>query len=231
MGFVTPARTAFRQLMTKGRREQGPDWNCPGLNCPKGLDPFVDIYQRALLKGNEDNREAGAAGLGELIDLTDRAALQKYIVPITGPLIRVFGDKFSWQVKAAILETFRVLIGKAGIKIKQFVPQLQGIFTKALRNSATQVRSKAVAALTQLLPLFPKNKVDPLIKELNKGLKEGGGDVEDPVGVVEYLLQAVEKVLSLAGENVTQVHTPRNPHHKMIPAMFLSRLLVLHSRR
>jgi hypothetical protein len=124
-------------------------------------------------------------------------------VPITGPLIRVFGDKFSWQVKAAILETFRVLIGKAGIKIKQFVPQLQGIFTKALRNSATQVRSKAVQALEQLLPLFPKNKVDPLVKELNKGLKDGGGDVEDPVGVVEYLLKAVDKVLKLVGENVT----------------------------
>eukprot|EP01043_Picozoa_sp_COSAG02_P009517 COSAG02_NODE_324_length_24643_cov_107.975228_6_plen_2567_part_00 len=203
MGFIGPARAAFRNLKLKGRREQGPDWNLAGLNVPKGLDPFVDIYQRALLKGNEDNREAGAAGLGELIDVTDRAALQKYIVPITGPLIRVFGDKFSWQVKAAILETFRVLIGKAGIKIKQFVPQLQGIFTKALRNSATQVRSKAVQALEQLLPLFPKNKVDPLVKELNKGLKDGGGDVEDPVGVVEYLLKAVDKVLKLVGENVT----------------------------
>ena len=204
MGFVAPARAAFRSLMLKGRREQGPEWNLAGLTgVPKSLDPFVDIYQRALLKGNEDNREAGAAGLGELIDVTERAALQKYIVPITGPLIRVFGDKFSWQVKAAILETFRVLIGKAGIKIKQFVPQLQGIFTKALRNSATQVRSKAVQALEQLLPLFPKNKVDPLVKELNKGLKEGGGDVEDPTGVVEYLLKAVTKVLTLAGENVT----------------------------
>ena len=83
------------------------------------------------------------------------------------------------------------------------MPQLQGIFTKALRNSATQVRSKAVQALEQLLPLFPKNKVDPLVKELNKGLKEGGGDVEDPTGVVEYLLKAVTKVLTLAGENVT----------------------------
>ena len=203
MGFIAPARGIFRNLMLKGRREHGPDWDLAGLNIPKGLDPFVDIYQRALLKGNEDNREAGAAGLGELIDITDRAALQKYIVPITGPLIRVFGDKFSWQVKAAILETFRVLIGKAGIKIKQFVPQLQGIFTKALRHNSTQVRSKAVQALEQLLPLFPKNKVDPLVKELNKGLKDGGGDAEDPVGVVEYLLKAVSKVTMLVGESIT----------------------------
>ena len=173
MSFVAPARANFGRLKDAGRREHGEEWNLAGLNVPKGLDPFVDIYQRALLKGNEEQRQEGAAGLGELIDATDRAALQKYIVPITGPLIRVFGDKFSWQVKAAILETFRVLIGKAGIKIKQFVPQLQGIFTKALRNNESQVRSRAVLALEQLLPLFPANKLSPLVKELTKGLKEG----------------------------------------------------------
>ena len=173
MSFVAPARANFGRLKDAGRREHGEEWNLAGLNVPKGLDPFVDIYQRALLKGNEEQRQEGAAGLGELIDVTDRAALQKYIVPITGPLIRVFGDKFSWQVKAAILETFRVLIGKAGIKIKQFVPQLQGIFTKALRNNESQVRSRAVLALEQLLPLFPANKLSPLVKELTKGLKEG----------------------------------------------------------
>ena len=45
--------------------------------------------------------------------------------------------------------------------------------------------------------------MDPLVEELNKGLKDGGGDTEDPVGVVEYLLKAVAKVLKLVGENVT----------------------------
>ncbi len=32
---------------------------------------------------------------------------------ITGPLIRVIGDRFPWQVKAAILKTLTLMITKA----------------------------------------------------------------------------------------------------------------------
>jgi hypothetical protein len=195
-------RSGIARLKEKGRN-QDPAWCLAGLNVPSGLDPFVEVYQRALLKGSEDLREAGASALGELIDVSDTAVLIKKIVVITGPLIRVFGDKFGWQVKAAILSTFGMLIAKAGLKIKQFVPQLQGIFTKALRASSRPVRSKAVAALEQLLPLFPANKVDPLIKDLNKGIKEGGVDSDDPLGVVESLLHATRSVLMCVGHQVS----------------------------
>ena len=32
-------------------------------------------------------------------------------VQITGPLIRIIGDRFPWQIKAAILKTLGLLIG------------------------------------------------------------------------------------------------------------------------
>jgi HEAT repeat protein len=142
--FLPVLRSGISRLKEKGRLGN-PEWCLAGLSVPKGLDPFVEVYQRALLKGTEDLREEGATGLGELIDVSDQTVLQKKIIVIAGPLIRVFGDKFSWQVKAAILTTFGILIAKAGMKIKQFVPQLQGIFTKALRASSRPVRAKAVS--------------------------------------------------------------------------------------
>ena len=34
------------------------------------------------------------------------------MVNITGPLIRILGDRFSWNVKVAVLQTLGLLLGK-----------------------------------------------------------------------------------------------------------------------
>ena len=51
-----------------------------------------------------------------------------------GPLIRIIGDRWVWQVKAAILVTLGGLIAKAGLALKPFVPQLQTSFLKCLHD-------------------------------------------------------------------------------------------------
>lgn len=43
--------------------------------------------------------------LGEVVQLTSAAALRPFVIKITGPLIRVVGDRFPAEVKAAILKT------------------------------------------------------------------------------------------------------------------------------
>ena len=55
-----------------------------------------------------------------------------------GPLIRIIGDRFAWQVKAAILHTLGLLIGKAGPGLKPFVPQLQTTFLKCLSDQVSR---------------------------------------------------------------------------------------------
>ncbi len=64
-----------------------------------------------------------------------------------GPLIRIIGDRFAWQVKAAILHTLGLLIGKAGPGLKPFVPQLQTTFLKCLSD---QVRPRPPASCFRL---------------------------------------------------------------------------------
>lgn len=50
--------------------------------------------------------------LGEVIRLTSAPALQPSVVHITGPLIRILGDRFNASVKAAVLETLALLLAK-----------------------------------------------------------------------------------------------------------------------
>lgn len=50
--------------------------------------------------------------LGEVIRLTSAGALQPSVVHVTGPLIRILGDRFNAAVKAAVLETLAELLSK-----------------------------------------------------------------------------------------------------------------------
>jgi hypothetical protein len=58
---------------------------------------------------------------------------------MTGPLIRIFGERCPSSLKAGILNTLARLLLKGGQLLKPFVPQLQPTCVKALRDQA-QVR-------------------------------------------------------------------------------------------
>ena len=74
------------------------------------------------------------------------------MIQITGPLIRIVGDRFPWGVKAAILQTLCLLITKGAILLKPFVPQLQTTFVKALSDTTRIVRMR-LGAVQARLPL------------------------------------------------------------------------------
>ena len=74
----------------------------------------------------------------------------------SGPLIRINGDRFDWQVKAAILHTLGLLIGKAGPGLKPFVPQLQTTFLKCLSDQVTRPAIRACPVSLSLSGLLRK---------------------------------------------------------------------------
>jgi HEAT repeat protein len=130
-----------------------------------GLDPLLPIYQRGILYGTPSVREVSASGLGELIALTSSKYLAgQLVIKMTGPLLRIVGDRNPAEVKIAILRTLGMILVKGGPALKAFVPQFQTTFVKALSDQSRQVRLEAIKALGLLMPL--STRVDPLIKEL-----------------------------------------------------------------
>ena len=106
--FITPVRDAIKTISEDSRgRKRIPVLQ--GFCLPKGIAPLLPIFLQGLLSGSNDIRELAALGLGDIIELTSVEALKPFVITITGPLIRIVGDRFEWQVKAAILHTLRLV--------------------------------------------------------------------------------------------------------------------------
>ncbi|CAN6297987.1 unnamed protein product [Urochloa humidicola] len=177
------------------RRRKGVPVLVSGLCLPKALQPFLPIFQQGLISGTAETKEQAAEGLGELIDVTSEKTLKEVVVPITGPLIRILGDRFPWQVKSAILSTLTIIIAKGGIALKPFLPQLQTTFVKCLQDTNRSVRTRAAAALGKLSAL--STRVDPLVNDLLSMLQSGDESVKESV------LSALKGVIKYAGKSVS----------------------------
>ncbi|XP_033627513.1 eIF-2-alpha kinase activator GCN1-like [Asterias rubens] len=173
----------------------------PGFCLPKkGISPILPIFREALLNGPQDLKEQAASGLGQVIKLTSNDALKSQVVNITGPLIRVLGDRYTWTLKVAILQTLTLLLGKVGVLLKPFLPQLQTTFLRALSDPNRSVRLEAASALSKLVVIHAR--VDPLFVELHNGIK----NEDNETGVRETLLQAVRGVVRGGGKKMNEAN-------------------------
>ena len=167
-----------------------------------GLEPLLPIYQRGILYGTPEIREASAAGLGEAISITSTKFLAgPIIIKMTGPLLRIVGDRNPANVKIAILKTLGLILVKGGPALRAFVPQFQTTFVKALADPSRQVRLEAIHALGLLMPL--STRLDPLLKELVAGALGKGTSNADAAGVVAIqtaTLEALAVVLRKGGK-------------------------------
>ncbi|KAG7307028.1 hypothetical protein JYU34_007159 [Plutella xylostella] len=169
----------------------------PGFCLPKGIAPILPLFRESILNGLPEDKEAAALMLGEVIRLTAAPALQPSVVHITGPLIRILGDRFNANVKAAVLETLALLLAKVGVMLKQFLPQLQTTFLKALNDSNRSVRIKAGLALSQLVLIH--TRADPLFTEMHNGIK----NADDPA-IRETMLQALRSIITGGGDKMSE---------------------------
>lgn len=170
----------------------------PGFSIPKkGITPVLPIFREGILNGTQELKEQSANGLGELIDITSPEALKVSVLNITGPLIRILGDRFVWSLKVAVLDTLTKLLTKVGVMLKPFLPQLQTTFLKALNDPQRSVRLKAASALGQLIVIHVR--VDPLFTELLNGIKNATES-----GVRDTMLQAFRFCLCGAGSKMAE---------------------------
>ncbi|KAJ8723024.1 hypothetical protein PYW07_004204 [Mythimna separata] len=192
IAHVSDVRQAVRYATT----DLKPDELLPGFCLPKGLAPILPLFRESILNGLPEDKENAALMLGEIIKLTSAAAIQPSVVHITGPLIRILGDRFNSSVKAAVLETLATLLTKVGVMLKQFLPQLQTTFLKALNDPNRPVRIKACLALSQLVVIH--SRADPLFLEMHNTMK----NIEDPL-IKETMLQALRGVITAGGDKMT----------------------------
>ncbi|XWS58445.1 hypothetical protein CRYUN_Cryun08bG0034400 [Craigia yunnanensis] len=194
--YIKLVRDAVSTARDKERRKKkGGPVVIPGFSLPKALQPLLPIFLQGLISGSAELREQAALGLGELIEVTSEQSLKEFVIPITGPLIRIIGDRFPWQVKSAILSTLSIMIRKGGIALKPFLPQLQTTFIKCLQDNTRTVRSSAALALGKLSAL--STRVDPLVSDLLSSLQASDS------GIREAILTALKGVVKHAGKSVS----------------------------
>jgi hypothetical protein len=167
-----------------------------------GLDPLLPIFQRGILYGTPEIREVSASGLGELLSVTSSTYLAgPLVVKMTGPLLRVVGDRNPTNVKVAILKTLGLILTKGGASLRAFIPQFQTTFVKYLSDPSRLVRVEAIQALSLLIPL--STRVDPLIKELTLGASGHTTTASDEVAAVAVqtaMLEALAVVIEKGGK-------------------------------
>jgi len=209
---VSAAWTALSALQTHLRKEEmesltastttvmkqvgTPGHNLPGFLLPKGIQPVLAIFLQGLMNGTTDQRLQAANGISDMIDKSAPDSLKPFVTQITGPLIRVVGER-SIDVKTAIIHALNQLLDKIPAFLRPFLPQLQRTFTKCIADPTSDVlRNRAIRALSTLITLTPR--IDPLITELTTGAKT------TDTGVRNAMLKALQEVVSKVGGNMSE---------------------------
>ncbi|KAF8911690.1 armadillo-type protein [Gymnopilus junonius] len=188
--LVVPLRRTIDSTGAPGR-------TVPGFDLPKGVSPTVPIIIAGLTTGSNEQREQAAYAIGDLVERTNESAMKPFVVPFTGPLIRVATQAMNYPpgVKIAILSALTTMLERIPAFVKPFFPQLQRTFVKSTSDPASMpVRTKAAEALGVLMKNQPR--VDPVITELIAGAR----GIDDAIAT-SYII-ALSHVIRNASRNV-----------------------------
>lgn len=190
--LVVPLRRAIEGTGVPGQ-------HVPGFGLPKGVSPFVPIIIAGLTTGSNEQRESAAYAIGDLVERTEETAIKPFVVPFTGPLIRVATQATTYppSVKTAILSALVSMLERIPAFVKPFFPQLQRTFVKSASDpSSAVVRNKAAEALGVLMKNQPR--VDPVVTELIAGARS-----QDDT-IASSLILSLANVIRSAGNAVGQ---------------------------
>ncbi|KAK9461253.1 armadillo-type protein [Lipomyces oligophaga] len=153
-GLLEYVVSTSRQLQGLGQAGE----NMPGFARMKGPSAVLPIFSQGLMYGTTDQREAGARGIGYIVERTPVDILRPFVALMVGPLIRIVGERFPGEVKVAILDTLAILLEKIPAFLRPFLPQLQRTFTKSIADpaSAEELQESAQKALDVLTSIQGK---------------------------------------------------------------------------
>lgn len=169
-----------------------------GFALPKGPNSILPIFLHGLMYGTPEQRELSALAIADVIEKTPADNLKTLATVISGPMIRVIGEKVATSIKSAILVALNNLLNKIPQFLRAFIPQLQRTFVRCLSDVTNEtLRKRAVVALSTLVQHQPR--VDSLITELVSNAKA----TEDS-GVKSSMLQGMLAVVETKGEMLSE---------------------------
>lgn len=189
--LVQPAKQALQRT-----GKQGEDLSAFAL--PRGPNCVLPIFLHGLMYGSAEEREVSALAIADVVSKTPADNLKPFVSAITGPLIRVVGERFKSDVKAAILLALNILFKKIPQFLRPFIPQLQRTFVKSLSDPTNEtLRLRAAKAIGILIEFQPR--VDPLVIELVTSAKQ-----TEEEGVKTAMLNALLEVVGKAGSKLNE---------------------------
>lgn len=88
------------------------------------MKALLGIFREAILNAPADVKEQAANGMGELLVLASADSIKPSVIHVTGPLIRILGDRYSPDVKVAVLDTLTILLPKVRPKVNSNLIQI-----------------------------------------------------------------------------------------------------------
>ncbi|KAF9232418.1 armadillo-type protein [Melanogaster broomeanus] len=147
--------------------------------------------------GKQRTMRNTANAVGDLIDRTEESAIKPFVVPFTGPLIRVATQATTYPpgVETAILSALTSMLERIPNHVKHFFPQLQRTVVKSISDpSSIVVHTRAADALGILMCSQPR--VDPVVTEL---IGSSRGSEEEIVASFVLTLSYVVRSASVHG--------------------------------
>ena len=147
-------------------------------------------------------RKADCASLiCDLVQYAPAENVRVYALQVTGPLIRIVGDKYNSEVRVTIFRALNLLLGKSGDALRPFLPQLQTTFIRALKDSNKGVREQGSQALVHIIKL--STRIDNVINDLSSDI------LNNDVEIRESIMVSLQNIMLAVGMKV-QPQTRKN---------------------
>ena len=135
--------------------------------------------------------------VGDLVQYAPAQNIRLYALQITGPLIRIIGDKYTPEIRVLLFRALNLLLSKSGDALRPFLPQLQTTFIRALKDSTKGVRVEGGQALVHIIKL--STRIDNVINDLSEDVTRNDTEVRESV------MTTLKSIMLAVGDRVQEI--------------------------